>query len=179
MCLTDGVHFFVGTLSRFATRLNSNARQPTTTVMTTQKQRTWLIANTEHEGFPIYFRRPDIRVAEFESLRPKYPALLAVKHQLAQMKDNGLPEADYNETLAPLDAALIEPFRDEADGLVALVETFAGKRTYYVYLTSAFDTDRFMSGIEARFPQENMAWKRHDDPAWRLFNGYATDFGFA
>jgi hypothetical protein len=59
--------------------------------MTTQKQRTWLSANTEHEGFPIYFRRPDVRVAEFKSLRPKYPALLAVKHQLAQRLHRWMP----------------------------------------------------------------------------------------
>lgn len=97
--------------------------------MTTQKTRTWLTANAEHEGFPIYFRRPDVRVAEFETLREKYPALLAVKHQLAQVKNNGLPEAAYNESLAPLDAALTTPFREEETGLVALVETFAGKRT--------------------------------------------------
>ena len=157
----------------------SGIRQPIKINMITQKQRTWLTANTEHDGFPIYFRRPDVKVAEFELLRPKYPVLLAVKHQLSQVKDNGLPEADYNDTLAPLDAALTDSFRDEADGLVALVETFAGKRTYYVYLTSTFDTDHFMSGIEARFPQESLAWKRHDDPTWRLFNGYATDFSFA
>ena len=147
--------------------------------MTTQQTRTWLTANAEHEGFPIYFRRPDVRVAEFETLRGKYPALLAVKHQLSQVKNNGLPEAAYNESLAPLDAALTIPFRNEETGLAALVETFAGKRTYYVYLIAAFDVESFMAGVSASFPQENISWKRHDDPTWRLFNGYANDFGFA
>jgi hypothetical protein len=147
--------------------------------MTIQTQRTWLTANTQHEGFPIYFRRPDVRVAEFEAIRPNYPALLAVKQQLARVEDNGLPEADYNDSLAPLDSALTSPFRDETDGFVALVETFAGKRTYYIYLTESFDAESFMASVSAGFPKEQLSWKRHDDPAWRLFNGYATDFGFA
>lgn len=147
--------------------------------MTEKKARTWLTASAEHEGFPIYFRRPDIRLSEFENLRPRYPALLAIKHQLSHVKDNGLPEADYNDSLAPLDAALLEPFRDESSGLIALVETFAGKRTYYVYLTPTFNARQLMSDVESTFPQESISWKLHDDPNWRLFNGYAADFGFA
>lgn len=144
-----------------------------------QKPRTWLNARSEHEGFPIYFRRPDVRVAEFDALLPKYPALLVVTHRLAQVKDNGLPEAAYNDSLASLDSALIDPFRDETQGLVALVETFAGKRTYYVYLTPSFDADTFMESIATRFTGETLSWKRHEDPEWALFNGYAEDFGFA
>jgi hypothetical protein len=147
--------------------------------MTNQKLRTWLTANAEQEGLPIYSRRPDVRVAEFEVLRPKYPALLAVKHQLAQVKGNGLPEPSYNDSLESLDSALVEPFEDEVSGLVAVVETFAGKRTYYIYVTPSFGADHFMSVIAARFPHENLSWKLHQDPAWRLFNGYAADFQFA
>ncbi|MGY0800143.1 DUF695 domain-containing protein [Lysobacter sp. A286] len=147
--------------------------------MTDIKPRAWLTANSEHEGFPIYFRRPDLRVADFEALRPKYPAILVVTHQLAQVKSNGLPEAGYNDSLAPLDSALVTPFQDEADGLIALVETFAGKRTYYVYLVPSFEVDVFMSSILTRFPQESLSWKRHEDPNWRLLNGYAADFQFA
>ncbi|GHT87059.1 hypothetical protein AGMMS49960_02410 [Betaproteobacteria bacterium] len=147
--------------------------------MTEKKARTWLNASTKHEGFPIYFRRPDIRVSEFEGLRPQYPVLLAIKHQLSHVKDNGLPVAAYNKLLAPLDAALVEPFRDESDGLVALVETFAGKRTYYIYLAPTFDAQQFMSSIASKFQQESISWKLHDDPTWRLFNGYAADFQFA
>ena len=147
--------------------------------MTNATPRPWLNANARHEGFPIYFRRPDIRRVEFESLRPRYPVLLTIEHQLAQVEANGLPEPDYNDSLEPLDSELISPFRDEVDGLVALVETFAGRRIYYIYLSVSFDADHFMDRICARFPRENLSWRRRDDPTWRLLNGYATDFSFA
>lgn len=62
---------------------------------------------------------------------------------------------------------------------MALVETFAGKRTYYIYLEAEFDVPSLMTDVEASFPQEDISWKIHNDPTWRLFNGYAGDFGFA
>ena len=96
--------------------------------------RDWLSGQSTYEGFPIYFRRPDIRVAEYSSLCADFPLRLTVTHFLAQVKDNGLPEADYNESLADFDHALIGLLRDSGAAIVTLVETFAGKRTYYLYL---------------------------------------------
>ncbi|MGB3746579.1 MAG: DUF695 domain-containing protein [Rhodanobacter sp.] len=144
-----------------------------------QKPRAWLTATAEHEGYPIYFRRPDMRVTEASMLRASYPRLLVVTHQLTRVTGNGLPEAEYNASLTSLDSALVGPFRDETSGLVAIIETFAGKRTYYVYLCPRFNEQQFMDGVIARFPSEKLSWKLHDDPSWKLFNGYAADFGFA
>lgn len=140
--------------------------------------RPWLNSNTTHEGYPIYFRRPDIRGAEFESLRPRFPVLLVVTHYLSLVKSNGLPESNYNRSLKDLDSALLEPFRGEVHGLVALVETFAGKRTYYVYINASFDLDQFERAITSSYADARLTWEREDDPAWRLFRGYATDFQF-
>ncbi len=145
--------------------------------MTTEK-RTWLISNTEHEGFPIYFRRPDVRIAEFEELRPNFPKLLVITHVLAQVRDNGLPERVYNESLESLDLSLTDPFNDESIGLVALIETFAGKRTYYAYLAPSFEVERYIREVKIRFPHEDLTYEVESDPAWRLFNGYAADFHF-
>lgn len=145
--------------------------------MTTSK-RTWLTANTEHEGFPIYFRRPDVRIAEFEALRPKYPRLLVVTHMLAHVKENGLPEHDYNESLESLDASLTAVFKDESLGLIALIETFAGKRTYYTYLAPLFEVEGYIREIKIRFPREGLTYEVGNDPTWGLFNGYAADFHF-
>ena len=140
--------------------------------------RPWLNSDTIHEGYPIYFRRPDIRVSDFESLRPQFPILLVITQQLSQVQSNGLPESNYNRSLEALDSALIEPFRDEAHGLVAVVETFAGKRTYYIYSNALFDLDEFERAISAGYGDARLSWKRHDDPTWRLFCGYAADFQF-
>ena len=141
--------------------------------------RPWTTANTIYEGFPIYFRRPDVRVAEFDALQPKYGRLLAVTHLLAHVKANGLPESDYNDSLISLDTALTSPFRDEANGLIALVETFAGKRTYYVYLSPSFGAAPYIREVKDRFPEEDLSYEVDDDPDWRLFRGYARDFHFA
>lgn len=146
--------------------------------MSASRPRTWLTARSEHAGLPIYFRRPAVPVAEFAALRPRYPVLLVVEHRLAQVKPGGLPADGYNDTLAALDAALVQPFGDEQQGLVALVETFAGKRTYYIYLDAAFDSRAFMAAVGTRFPGEDMTWKRRDDPLWKLLHGYARDFHF-
>jgi hypothetical protein len=144
-----------------------------------EESRAWLSASSEHEGFPIYFRRPDVRVAEVAALRPRYPSLLVITQRLSHVRPNGLPQPDYNDSLATLDTAVLTPFRSEKNGLVALVETFAGKRTYYVYLASGFDAQSFMSRVAELFPSESLSWKRHEDPAWKVFHGYASDFGFA
>jgi hypothetical protein len=60
-----------------------------------------------------------------------------------------------------------------------LIDTFAGKRTYYVYLTPCFNVDAFIRDAQDRFPKECLAYEVDVDPAWRLFHGYATDFNFA
>ena len=140
--------------------------------------RTWLNANTMYEDFPIYFRRPDVRVAEFDALQPAYPRLLVVTHMLAQVKSNGLPESDYNDSLLPLDQMLTVPFREPSNGLIAVIETFAGKRTYYIYLTPSFDADAFVDAVRRGFPHETLEHEVEDDPDWRLFRGYAKDFQF-
>lgn len=140
--------------------------------------RRWLNANAVHESFPIHFRRPDIRVAEIESLRPRYPVLLVITHALSRVKSNGLPESDYNLSLEALDCALLEPFDDESSGLVAVVETFAGKRTYYLYIDASFDAEGFEASIRARYADAQLAWERNEDRGWRVFRGYARDFQF-
>jgi hypothetical protein len=146
--------------------------------MTTPK-RTWLTANTEYEGFPIYFRRPDIKVAEVAGLRQTYPRLLIVTHVLKQVKENGLPESDYNRSLESLDMCLTSPFDDEVKGLIALVETYGGKRTYYAYVALSFDANAFVREAKNHSPQEDITYKVDEDPAWRLFRGYAADFHFS
>lgn len=140
--------------------------------------RPWLTANTEYEGFPIYFRRPDVKVAEFATLQPRYPRLLIVTHVLKHVKENGLPRSDYNASLESFDESLTSPFGDEVNGVIALIETFAGKRTYYVYVDPLFDADAFIRHAQDRFPEERFSYSVDEDRAWRLFRGYAADFNF-
>lgn len=147
-------------------------------VMTTPK-RGWLNANTMYEGFPLYMRRPDVKVAEFARLRPLYPRLLVLTHKLKHVRDNGLPEGDYNDSLITLSSCVTAPFDDETRGLIAVIETFAGKRTYYIYLAPSFDANAFVQDVKGRCPGEEFAGKVHEDPTWKFFHGYAREFQFA
>jgi hypothetical protein len=116
---------------------------------------------------------------EYSTLAKRYPVLIIGTLQLAEIKANGLPEATYNKSLSSLDDAINLPFRSGENGLVGLVETFAAKRTYYVYVAPFFNVDGFISLLEAKFSRTSRNWERRDDPAWELLNGYASDFGFA
>ena len=147
--------------------------------MATLHKRKWLNGDSIHEGFPIYFRRPELTKNETENLKFRFPQLMVIEHKLAVVKNNGLPESEYNLSLLPLDDALLTPFRDEAEGITALVETFAGRRTYYVYVGIGFDMQSIQSRISRIFPDEIISWEIKDDANWKVFDGYTRDFKFA
>ena len=89
----------------------------------------WLTAMTRYEGFPLALRvRPK---ADTSSNRATLTSLGAVAHQLAQVRDDGLPQDEYNSALEDFDLALQAAIAGEGAGLVVLVETFAGRRNYY------------------------------------------------
>jgi hypothetical protein len=140
--------------------------------------RTWLNADSMYEGYPIYFRRPRVLRTEFPLLQPRYPRLLVLTHVLTHVKSNGLPETAYNTSLEALSLALTLPFEDEKAGLIAVIETFAGKRTFYIYLAPSFDAEALVREVQARFPHENLHHEVDADPDWRVLNGYARDFDF-
>jgi len=102
-----------------------------------------------------------------------------VTHFLTYVKANGLPESDYNDSLEQLDVSLTSPFRDEKNGLIALIETFAGKRTYYVYVAESFDVDGLIREVKDCFNSEDITHEVNEDHAWRLFRGYAAEFHFS
>ena len=142
-------------------------------------RRSWLTANTLYQGFPIYLRRPNILVSEYPSLSPHYPKLLVLTHSLAHVKSDGLPEAEYNDSLRVLDSELIDTFHAGDFAIAALVETFAGKRTYYFYARKELDIDSLLDRFAERFPSEKIQWKTTPDPGWTLLSRYARDFSFA
>ena len=142
-------------------------------------ERDWLTGKSEHEGYPIFFRRPDVAVSEYLVLSQMYPVLVVGTLQLTKLQDNGLPEAAYNHSLADLDFAITDAVRSSGAGIVALVETFAAKRTFYLYVTPTFDIPYFTDSLSVSFPETIIAWEHQPDPTWKLLSGYAMEFGFA
>ena len=142
-------------------------------------ERSWLIGDSVSQGYPIHLRRPNIMVSEYGSLAEHYPVLIIGTLQLADVKDNGLPESGYNESLAALDFAITDHFRSSKNGVVGLVETFAAKRTFYLYVTGDFDLGSFTDLLSTAFPDSLVTWEQERDLNWRLLRGYASEFQFA
>lgn len=147
-------------------------------MITSNAERTWHTAESEYDSLPILFRKPFIKVSEFPTLSKDYPVLMVLTHSLEKVRSNGLPEPEYNQSLENFDLAITAPFKIDTNGIVGLIETFSGKRTYYIYITEFFKVSDFVENLKSQFPYENCAIEVEPDQNWRLLNGYARDFGF-
>jgi hypothetical protein len=58
---------------------------------------------------------------DVDLLRPSHPTLAVVKHEFSKRKPNGLPEADYNESLFEMDIELVRAFDVDQIGVPALI----------------------------------------------------------
>jgi hypothetical protein len=136
--------------------------------------REWLLAEKTYEGFPLFLRRP----ADFDinALRPLFPTLVVVTHEFAKRKSNGLPEADYNDGLAGMDLSLIGAFDIDRMGVIALVETFGGKRNYYFYVAVDTDVPAVIVPIANRYPNEKISWSVRPDLKWNFITQYSKEY---
>jgi hypothetical protein len=136
----------------------------------------WLNTTTEYEGRPLELRvRPS---AETADARLRFQFLAAVTHDLARVRPDGLPETDYNDGLGELDAAVIESFERAGNGLIAIIETFSGQRTYYAYVASDAVAHEAMDAIQQRFFKERLSLAVKRDPSWALFAEYKRLFAW-
>lgn len=137
---------------------------------------TWLSAIKECEGAPIALRvRPDMDTPEH---RAGFPFLAVVTHALAVVRADGLPDADYNDTLTAFDHETHLFLEGRSEGLVVLVETIAGRRNYYAYVA---DPKRPAGGFErwrALYPYHDLSFRERPDPAWDVFQEYRRLFSF-
>ena len=139
--------------------------------------RNWLNGNSIYQGFPIYFRRLDIDRSEYKVLAAQYPVQVAITHYLRKVKDNGLPEPEYNRSLAEFDHCLINLFHERDIGIAFLIETLAAKRTYYFYAQPDYE-DSQLKEFQRHFDGEKIEWAIDLDPTWATPHMYATDFFF-
>src|SRR5262245_49039056 len=95
--------------------------------------------------------------ADTEEHRACLRYLASVPHELAHVRSNGLPESNYNGSLADLDAGIITSLESLGAGVTAIIETFAGKRTYYAYVTSGEHAQQALADVKARFPKHDLS----------------------
>lgn len=71
----------------------------------------WLTTKIEHEGFPLYPRKPDYQ--DIFAYRDNLPNVLRVTQELKEVKSNGLPESDYNMSLLAFDGQMCKLFEEK------------------------------------------------------------------
>lgn len=98
-----------------------------------QREMSWLTIESEYEGFPLFVRKPNYK--DIYKFKDKFPILLRVYHEFERVKNNGLPEPNYNMTLMDFDEEMAKLFDSKMEGIVFLVETFGGKRGYYYFIS--------------------------------------------
>ena len=136
----------------------------------------WLSATTHYEGQPMALRvRPAV---DSDENRARYPHVALVSHELAEVTDNGLPEANYNESLAEFDQDVHRFVERDADGLMVLVETFCGKRNYYAYVADDARVEARVEELKAKYPQHSLSARGGEDAEWALYSEYRERFGW-
>ena len=136
--------------------------------------RIWRTKQVAHEGFPLLLRYPEN--VNFDLNRSAFPLLAVVTHELSKVSPNGLPEPEYNDSLLSFDSDIRATLEAGQIGQTVLIETFGGKRKYYVYVASEIHIDEKVTSISKRYPGERLSWSAHPDPEWGFIKRYTKEF---
>jgi hypothetical protein len=135
-----------------------------------KKQMKWISADTIYGDFPLYLRRPDYE--NIWKYKSKFSKLYCITHNLDMVKSNGLPESDYNRTLLDFDQKLVSLFNPEMEGIVILVETYAGKRNYWYYVSSEIDPNLKYASLSEEYPLNRIESSVQSDKNWGFLIEY-------
>jgi len=105
-----------------------------------------------------------------------FPNLALIVHEFSTVSSNGLPDADYNDELLQFDNDIRSTFERSETGQTVLVETFGGKRRYYVYVAAQTDVEELLSQVRRANPKENLSWTIHPDPDWDFLKKYHEQY---
>ncbi len=134
----------------------------------------WKTGEFEHEGFPLLLRAP--LHLDYDR-QPELTQLVIVTHVLERVQSSGLPESVYNSGLEDFDHQMTALFSEHEYGLTLLVETFAGKRTYYSYVKPEAPVQDLVEAVRSAHPGHELVVETELDPGWRLIRGYSSDYG--
>jgi len=135
-----------------------------------EKEMRWLTTDTVYNGFPLYLRLPDYD--DVWRFKKKYSNLLCITQKLEKVKDNGLPESDYNASLMDFDGELVDLFDNKTEGIIILVETFGGARNYWYYISSNVDYKTKVDNIRKKYTSNKIETDLQDDKDWGFIIKY-------
>lgn len=132
----------------------------------------WFTKKIEYEGFPLYLRKPDYQ--DIFLYQDNFPNVLQVTQNLKEVKSNGLPEANYNESLFEFDGQMCKLFDSQDEGIIFLIETFAGKRHYYYFIPDLADYEKKIEEIKKENPNIDIETHSYADKEWGFLKDYPT-----
>jgi hypothetical protein len=134
----------------------------------------WKTRQLTLEGLPLFLRYPE--GIDIDLYRSKFPKLLVVTHEFSKVKPNGLPDPDYNDALMQFDKDIRQAFEGAGTGLTVLIETFGGKRKYYIYAEESVTGSEALSSLSRSSPHERLSCSVHRDETWSFLAGYSKEF---
>jgi len=135
----------------------------------------WKTGSFEYEGFPLFLRSP--YKLNYDELQILYPQFISLTHILKDVNNNGLPNKEYNQSLFEFDTFVSEVLENKRNGVTVLIETFGGKRNYYMYSTEEIDTVKLKELILNNFPDQEILIESRLDLKWGFIRAYASDWG--
>ena len=134
----------------------------------------WKSKQLSHEGVPLLLRYPEGLHADSD--KTLLPVLAVVTHAFLNASPNGLPEPDYNDSLIIFDRDIRATFENGGIGHTVLIETFGGKRKYYIYVAQGLDLAGKIASLSKSYPQERLSLSVHPDAEWGFIKKYAKEF---
>ena len=132
----------------------------------------WNSFDTIYDDFPLYLRKPDYQ--NVWTYQNSFTNVFCITHKLEKVKQNGLPEPDYNKSLSDFDHYLCELFDKNKQGIIVLIETFGGERNYWYYIKPDTDYKIYVNLIESKYPQNSIEIWSKKDPDWDFLKTYAV-----
>jgi hypothetical protein len=136
----------------------------------------WFTTMREDGGQRLAIRlRPPSAIGD---ARNKYGHLFVATQRLRVVCADGLPEPNYNESLHDLDLGIIHQI--ELGGIVVVVETLSGERSYYAYVSDEAVAKRLvMESASSSRQVEHFEFRGGLDVDWKFYDQYLADVGFS
>ena len=139
-------------------------------------ERKWNVGEYKYEGYPLLLRFPI--GLDYDALSKEYPQLVVATFEFSEVTSNGLPESNYNKSLEYFDLYLSSRIERDGEGITVLIETFSGKRIFYMYSKRELDLEQLKNKVAAQYPKNHLVWEKQLDSGWKFIKKYAHDFNF-
>ena len=138
------------------------------------KETVWFFNELDCDGLPLLLRYPE--AFDLNYYKEQFSELLLITYPLEHINALGLPHPEYNNSLKGLDEVLSGMFEEHSLGKTVFIETYAGRRIYYIYISEQADLGAYDNSIKEHFPGIALKWDLKEDPNWSFFIQFAGQY---